>query len=84
MVFKGSTNTCIVDPKCLYSRALKCSASAVIVAHSHPSGDPTPSNEDIEVTKRLKEVGEIVGVVFLDHIILGDNSHISLKETHFF
>ena len=40
MVFKGSTNTCIVDPKCLYSRALKCSASAVIVAHSHPSGDP--------------------------------------------
>ncbi len=84
MVFKGSINTCIVDPKCLYSRALKCSASAVIVAHSHPSGDPTPSNEDIEVTKRLKEVGEIVGVVFLDHIILGDNSHISLKETHFF
>ena len=40
MIFKGSTNTCIVDPKCLYSRALKCSASAVIVAHSHPSGDP--------------------------------------------
>ena len=63
---------------------MKCSASAVIVAHSHPSGDPTPSKEDIEVTKRLKEVGEIVGIDFLDHIILGDNSHISLKETHFF
>ena len=59
---------------------LKCSASAVIVAHSHPSGDPTPSKEDIEVTKRLKECGDLIGVDFLDHIIIGDGRFVSLKE----
>ena len=48
--------------------------------HNHPSGDPTPSKEDIVVTKRMKEAGELLGVTLMDHIIIGDNRYISLKE----
>ena len=56
------------------------SAAIIIVAHNHPSGDPTPSAEDVTVTKRLIQAGEIVGIDLLDHIVLGDGDFVSLKE----
>lgn len=64
-----------------YDTAMNASnAASIIYCHPHPSGDPTPSQEDIEVTKRLVEVGLIIGVEMLDHIVLGDNCYVSMKE----
>lgn len=59
---------------------MKRSAAAFICVHNHPSGDPTPSSEDIEVSKRLKMSSELIGIDFLDHIIIGNGKYISLKE----
>lgn len=80
-VFKGSLNASIVHPRELYREGLKVSAAFIIVAHNHPSGSPDPSREDIEVTKRLVEVGKTMGMEILDHVIIGENGHfVSLKE----
>lgn len=79
-VFKGSLNASIVHPREVFREALQRSAASIIVSHAHPSGDPTPSREDIEVTKRLSEVGKLVGIDLLDHIIVGFNRFTSLKE----
>jgi DNA repair protein RadC len=76
----GSLNSSIVHPREVFSEAVKVSCSAVIFAHNHPSGDPEPSREDIETTKRLVNAGDILGIKVFDHIIIGDNSYISLKE----
>lgn len=75
----GSVNSSIVNPREVFQKALLANAVSIIVMHNHPSGDPTPSREDIEVTKRLVEAGKIVGVEVLDHIIIGDRYN-SLKE----
>lgn len=82
-LFIGSLNTAIVHPREIFREAVKRSAAAFICVHNHPSGDPTPSNEDIEVTKRLRECGELIGVDFLDHIIIGDGKYVSLKEMNY-
>jgi DNA repair protein RadC len=79
-VFIGSLNSSIVHPREVFKEAIKRSAASVICAHNHPSGDPTPSREDIEVTKRLAESGRIIGIELLDHLIIGDHTFISLKE----
>lgn len=79
-VATGSLNSSIVHPREVFKRALLNNAASIIVAHNHPSGDPTPSSEDINITSRLKECGEILGVKLLDHIIVGDDSYSSLKE----
>jgi DNA repair protein RadC len=76
----GSLNASIVHPREVYSEAIKRSSSSIVICHNHPSGDPTPSQEDINITKRLAEVGKLVGIELLDHIIIGDGSYISLKE----
>ena len=76
----GTINTTIVHPREVFKNAIKRSANAVILVHNHPSGDPTPSKEDIQITKRLFEVGEIVGINVLDHIVIGANRHYSFKE----
>lgn len=68
----GSLNQSIVHPREVFKTALLSSAAAIILLHNHPTGDPTPSREDIEITRRLKETGEIIGVRLLDHIIIGD------------
>ncbi len=68
----GSLNQSIVHPREVFKTALLSSASAIILIHNHPTGDPTPSREDIEITKRLKEAGDLLGVRLLDHIIIGD------------
>ncbi|WML54203.1 DNA repair protein RadC [Neobacillus sp. PS3-12] len=79
-IFIGSLNASIVHPREVYREALKRSAASIICLHNHPSGDPTPSREDIEVTKRLAECGKIIGVDLLDHLIIGENKFVSLKE----
>ena len=82
-VSRGTLNASIVHPRDVYSRALLQNANSIILMHNHPSGDPTPSKEDISITNRLAEVGEILGIKVLDHIIIGDNRYISLKEKNF-
>lgn len=75
----GSVNASIVSPREVFQKALLANAVSIILLHNHPSGDPTPSREDIEVTKRINDAGKIVGVQLLDHIIIGDK-YSSLKE----
>lgn len=79
-VFIGSLNASIVHPREVFKEAFKRSAASVICVHNHPSGDPTPSREDIDVTKRLTECGKMLGIELLDHLIIGDQKYVSLKE----
>ena len=79
-VSEGSLNQSIVHPREVFSRAVKESAAAVILVHNHPSGDPSPSREDREITRRLREAGDILGIRVLDHIIIGDGSYFSFVE----
>jgi DNA repair protein RadC len=76
----GSLNANIVHPREVFRTALIESAAHIIVAHNHPSGDPTPSREDIDITKKLVETGKIMGIDILDHVIIGDGRHFSMKE----
>ncbi|OMC99735.1 DNA repair protein RadC [Paenibacillus sp. FSL R5-0636] len=76
----GSLNASIVHPREVFRAAIKCSSASIICAHNHPSGDPTPSPEDISLTARLLQAGEIIGIDVLDHLIIGDSSFVSLKE----
>ncbi|CAG0952951.1 MAG: DNA repair protein RadC [Candidatus Methanoperedens sp.] len=76
----GSLNANIVHPREVFKLALAESAAHIIVAHNHPSGDPTPSREDIEITKKLVDTGTIMGITLLDHVIIGDGRHFSMKE----
>ena len=79
-VFVGSLNASIVHPREIMKELIKRSCACAIVAHNHPSGQATPSPEDIEVTKRLEEAGQIIGIDILDHIIVGSNTYLSMKE----
>ena len=76
----GSLNSSIVHPREVFKPAIKRSSASVILVHNHPSGDPTPSKEDIEVTSRLVNAGNVLGIAVLDHVIIGNNSILSLKE----
>ncbi|NSW89503.1 MAG: DNA repair protein RadC [Firmicutes bacterium] len=76
----GSLNASIVHPREVFSEAVKAAASAVLFVHNHPSGDPEPSMEDIETTRKLVSAGDILGIKVLDHIIIGDGIYTSLKE----
>ena len=75
----GSLDSSIVHPREVFKEAISSTAASVIFAHNHPSGDPTPSKEDIKLTKRLAEVGEIMGINVLDHIIVCDKDFLSMK-----
>lgn len=79
-VFIGSLNSSIVHPREIFKEAFKRSAASFICVHNHPSGDPTPSREDIEVTQRLLECGKLIGIQLLDHLVIGDQKFVSLKE----
>lgn len=83
-IFVGSLNASIVHPREIFREAVKRSAAAIICSHNHPSGVPTPSPEDIDVTNRLYEAGQIIGVDLLDHVIIGDHQFISMKEKGYF
>lgn len=76
----GSLSSSIVHPRELFKAVIRLSGAAVVVAHNHPSGDPTPSAEDISLTRRLVKAGSILGIDLLDHVILGDGTFVSLKE----
>ena len=75
----GSLNQSIVHPRELFKTALLSSAAAILLLHNHPTGDPSPSREDIEITRRIKEAGDLLGIKVLDHIIIGD-SYLSFAE----
>lgn len=80
-IFVGTLNASIVHPREIFQQALLNNAASIIVAHNHPSGDPTPSQEDISITRRLVEAGKILGIELLDHLILGHgDKFVSLKE----
>ena len=76
----GSLNAAIVHPREVFRAAVSQAASALIVVHNHPSGDPLPSTEDVKLTRRLAEAGQLLEIPLLDHVIIGDQRHISLKE----
>lgn len=76
----GTVNASLVGPREVFREAIREGAVSMIVAHNHPSGDPTPSPEDINVTKRLKEVGDMLDIRLLDHVILGERRFVSLRE----
>ncbi len=75
----GSLDSSIAHPREVFKEAISATAASVILAHNHPSGDPTPSEEDIKLTKRLTQAGEIIGIEILDHIIICDKAHLSMK-----
>ncbi|MDZ5253094.1 RadC family protein [Clostridium sp. LIBA-8841] len=79
-IFRGGLNSSLVHPREIFKEAVKDSAASIIICHNHPSGDPTPSKDDINITTRLKECGKMMGIELLDHLIIGDNRFISLKE----
>ncbi len=76
----GSLNQSVVHVREVLKSTLLSSAAATILIHNHPSGDPSPSNEDLAITRRLKEAGELIGIPVLDHIIIGDGQYVSLAE----
>jgi len=79
-IFIGSLNASIVHPREVFKEAFRRSAASIICLHNHPSGDPTPSREDIDVTKRLMDCGKLMGIEVLDHLIIGEKKYVSLKE----
>lgn len=81
-ISKGTVNASLVSPRELFIEALEKQAVAIILLHNHPSGDPTPSEADILLTKRVKEAGELIGIKLLDHIIIGNNCYTSFLENN--
>ena len=79
----GTLNASIVHPRDVFKIAIKRNANSIILIHNHPSGDTTPSNEDINITNRLIDAGNLVGIKVLDHIIIGDNKYLSFKEKNY-
>ncbi len=78
----GTLNANLVHPREVFEPALKHSAANIMVAHNHPSGDPKPSEDDLEITKRLVEAGKMMGIEVVDHIIITKNSYLSFREQH--
>lgn len=76
----GTLNASIVHPRETFAEAIKSKAASVIIVHNHPSGDPEPSQDDLEITKRLVEAGKILGIEVVDHIIVAENKFLSFKE----
>ena len=87
LISLGTLNASLAHPREIFRSAITDSAASLIVAHNHPSGDPTPSSEDIRLTRRIVEAGEILGIHVLDHIVIGRKSsdhsseYISLRES---
>ncbi len=81
IISEGSFNSASASPREIYYTALKHRAVNILLLHNHPSGDPTPSREDLTLTKRLADSGRMIGIPFIDHIIIGDNRYVSLKQS---
>lgn len=82
-VSKGSFNAAMAAPREIFYYAIKYKATGIILLHNHPSGDPSPSREDMMITRRVKDTGEMIGIPLLDHIVLGDNRYVSFRESGF-
>ncbi len=80
LLSEGSLNSSIVHPREVFKEAIIRSANRLVLIHNHPSGDPEPSTQDIQLTNRLAEVGKLIGIELLDHIIIGDGEYSSLKR----
>ncbi len=76
----GSLNASIVHPRELFRGAVRVSAASIVVVHNHPSGDPTPSSADIQLTRRLVKAGDVLGIEVLDHVVIGGSEHASLRD----
>jgi len=79
-ISEGSLTASLVHPREVFAPAIKASAGAIVFVHNHPSGDPTPSVEDVEITRRLCAVADLVGIRDLDHVVVGDGSYVSFLE----
>jgi DNA repair protein RadC len=79
-IFVGSLNTSVAHPREIFKEGVRASAARIIVAHNHPSGNPSPSQADIDFTRRLAEAGDLIGIEILEHIIVGGDSFLSLQE----
>lgn len=79
-ITKGGLSSSIVHPRDVFKEAIRKNSAAIILAHNHPSGEPTPSPEDINISKKIAKSGTILGIELVDHIIIGDGKYISLKE----
>lgn len=82
MIGKGTVNNCLVSNREIFIRALLSGAVNIILCHNHPSGETTPSKEDIKITKAVSEAGKLMGITLLDHIIIGGNSYYSFDESN--
>lgn len=80
LISRGTVNASLATPREIFIEALRYRAVSLILVHNHPSGDPSPSREDVAFTKRVRLAGEMMGIALLDHIIIGDNAFLSLKE----
>lgn len=79
-ISKGTVNASLISPRELFIEALQKNAVSIILLHNHPSGDPTPSKEDILISRRIRDAGNLIGIELLDHIIIGNNCYISMTE----
>lgn len=79
-ISKGTVNSAVISPRELFVEALQKNAVSIILLHNHPSGDPAPSRDDILITKRIQEAGALIGIELLDHIIIGNNCYVSMRE----
>lgn len=75
----GSLSATVVHPREVFRLAIENGAASIVVGHNHPSGDVTPSNEDMQLTSRLVKAGELLGIEVIDHLILGDEQHLSMR-----
>jgi len=80
LLSKGTVNASLASPRDIFIEALRYRAVSLILVHNHPSGDPEPSPQDIQLTKKIQEAGRLIDIQVLDHIIIGDNSFVSLRE----
>ena len=81
---KGSVNASVLEPREVFVQALKYNAVNILLIHNHPSGDPTPSEADILISKRISNAGQLIGISLVDHIIIGDNIFVSLRQKGIF
>ena len=82
-IYKGTVNASLVNPREIFVEALQREAVSIILLHNHPSGDARPSREDLNVTKRIQEAGELLGIHLTDHIIIGEHAYVSLREKNY-
>ncbi len=79
-ISKGTVNASLITPREIFIEALQKNAVSIIILHNHPSGDPSPSREDMIITERIRQAGELIGIELLDHIVIGNNCYISFSE----